>query len=260
MKSRDERPSLVDISVSTVSRRGRLRPRPLRRRGFLAGVAAVVCLLLAACNGGGPPPHVASLNTTTTSATSGGGTPTSSSTTTPTGDVTVLLDQWATCMRNHGDPNQADPTVDANGVIHITWNPATPGGYDGTDKGGQGNLGPGAYCRRYLKRAQSILQEGQNLGPPSQARLLAFSKCMQVNGVPDFPDPIDGNLSFNRAAGGDLNPDNPTFQRASKICVQKTGTHVPGATGPPPGSIELNGAAAPGGTGSDTSPGTGSGG
>ena len=59
-----------------------------------------------------------------------------------------MLDEWATCMRAHGDPDQADPTIDANRIIHITWNPAIPGGYEGTNQGGQGNLGPGQYCRR----------------------------------------------------------------------------------------------------------------
>ena len=31
-------------------------------------------------------------------------------------------------MRNHGDPNRADPSIDVHKVIWITWNPAIPGG------------------------------------------------------------------------------------------------------------------------------------
>ena len=81
---------------------------------------------------------------------------------------------------------------------------------------------------------------------PSEAQLVRFSACMRVNGIPDFPDPVDGNLSYNRGAGGDLNPDNPTFQHASELCVEKTGAHVPGAGSPPPGTIEINGASPPG--------------
>jgi hypothetical protein len=74
---------------------------------------------------------------------------------------------------------------------------------------------------------------------------------MRANGIPDYPDPVDGNLSINRGAGGDLNPDNPTFQNASKTCAQKTGVHVPGTGGNlPSGTIELNGAAPPGGASS----------
>jgi hypothetical protein len=79
--------------------------------------------------------------------------------------------------------------------------------------------------------------------------LLKFSQCMRANGVPDFPDPSNGGLSFNVGAGGDMNPSNPVFQNASTLCAHKTG--VPGfAPGTPqPGSVEFNGDN-PGGPGS----------
>jgi hypothetical protein len=83
--------------------------------------------------------------------------------------------------------------------------------------------------------------------------LVKFAQCMRSNGVPDYPDPVGGNLSINLGAGGDLNPENPTFKNATKVCVQKTGVHVPGSGGgPPSGTIELNGVTPPGvgGTGS----------
>ena len=35
-------------------------------------------------------------------------------TTVPVGSPTKLLDEWAVCMRSHGDPGQVDPTVDAS--------------------------------------------------------------------------------------------------------------------------------------------------
>jgi hypothetical protein len=155
---------------------------------------------------------------------------------------TALLDHWAACMRSHGDPGQADPTIDANKVIHMTWNPATTGGIYGTNKGGQANAGPGQYCRTYIDEAQTDLQGGQHQPQPSQAQLVKFSQCMRANGVPDFPDPSNGGLSFNRAGGGDLNPSNPVFRNASTLCAKKIG--VPGfGTGgsPPPGAIEFNG-------------------
>jgi hypothetical protein len=171
------------------------------------------------------------------------------STARPSSNPTQLLDEWAACMRAHGDPGQADPTVDANKVIHLTWNDAIPGGIDGTNKGGQGNSGPGQYCRTYIDTAETDLQGSQHQQQPSQAQLLKFSQCMRANGIPDFPDPTGGNLSFNRGAGGDLNPTNPVFQNASKLCAQKTG--VPGfASGgsAQPGSVEFNGDG-PGGAG-----------
>jgi hypothetical protein len=84
------------------------------------------------------------------------------------------------------------------------------------------------------------LQGGQDQAQPSQVQLVKFSQCMRANGVPDFPDPSNGGLAFNRA--GDLNPSNPVFQNASTLCAKKTG--LPGfATGgsPQPGSVEFNG-------------------
>jgi hypothetical protein len=148
-------------------------------------------------------------------------------------------------MRSHGDPNQADPTIDANKVIHITWDPAVPGGIDGTNKGGQGNSGPGQYCRAYLSAAQTALRGGPS-EQPDAAQLLRFSECMQANGIADFPDPTGTTLSIPVNGPGDLKATNPTFRHASRLCAQKTG--VPGFGGPPqPGMVELNGATPPGG-------------
>jgi hypothetical protein len=80
-------------------------------------------------------------------------------------------------------------------------------------------------------------------GDPDQVTLEKYSECMRANGIPDFPNPINGTLSFNIGAGGDLNPNNPTFQHTSRLCVQRTGAHVPGGGGPPPpGTIRLTGA------------------
>lgn len=243
----------------------RHRAGQVRRSALVALLVSTGALALAACGGGPATPGVAGLGPTTTGGADhgtggGGGGGGGSVTTTPKGDATALLDGWATCMRRHGDPDQADPTVDANGVIHITWNPAIPGGYEGTNRGGQGNLGPGQYCRQYLSQAQSALDGGEPPQLPTDAQLVAFAKCMRANGIADFPDPIDGNLSFNLAAGGDLNPNDPAFQNASKLCVQKTGAHVPGAGSPPPGTIEINGAEPPGIGGAGIGSGTGAGG
>jgi hypothetical protein len=230
------------------------RPSASRLPGRLvvAGAAAAVVIGLASCTGGTHSPHVANLGTSR----AGGGNSTTNSrggtsaTTRPSSNPTVLLDEWATCMRSHGDPNQADPTITADKVIDITWDPSIPGGIDGTNKGGQGNSGPGQYCRSYLDAAQSALRGGQTQEQPSQAQLLKFSECMRANGVPDFPDPsAGGGLSISLNAGGDLNPNSPVFKNASKLCAQKTGVQGFAHAGQPqPGMIELNGAA-PGGAG-----------
>jgi hypothetical protein len=219
-----------------------------RRSAGLALVATAAAVVLAGC-GGSTSPSVATLATTTshsgsdTSANSsaaraGGG---GSRSALASGNPSELLVAWAACMRSHGDPNQADPSIDPHKVIHIPWNPAVPGGYNGTNKGGQGNVGPGHYCRTYLAKAQNALQRGQAQAQPSNAQLVQFSECMRANGIRDFPDPTgNGDLHINRGGGGDLNPNNPAFQRASNLCSQRTG--VPGfsSSSPAPGTIQLS--------------------
>ena len=82
-------------------------------------LVAAAAIGLTACSGGPPDsPHVANLGTSTTKAGGHGG---ASTTTAPKGgNATQLMDEWATCMRANGDPNQTDPTIDQYGVINIT--------------------------------------------------------------------------------------------------------------------------------------------
>jgi len=144
-------------------------------------------------------------------------------------------------MRSHGDPNQADPTVTVNKLISIPWNPAIPGGYNGTYKGGQGNSGPGQYCRAYLAAAQAALRGGRPEKRPDQAAMVKLAECMRANGVPDFPDPA-ANGSLILPGNPDQNAHNPTFQSAASVCARKTGVSLPGRSGLPPGTITLSGA------------------
>jgi hypothetical protein len=52
-----------------------------------------------------------------------------------------------------------------------------------------------------------------------QDEALKYSQCMRSHGVPDFPDPnASGGINVQAGPGGDLNPDNPTFQAAQKAC------------------------------------------
>ena len=117
------------------------------------------------------------------------------------GHPAQLLVEWAACMRSHGDPNQADPTITVNKLISIPWNGAAiPGGYNGTNQGGQGNLGPGQYCRAYLAAAQAALRGGRQVERPGLAAQVKFAECMRANGVPDYPDPgANGGLTLRRS-------------------------------------------------------------
>jgi hypothetical protein len=223
------------------------RPGLRRMRSPRMGLMVIIAgaaLLTAACGGGsGTTQGVASLGTSsghsganTAGSGDGGG---SSATAAPKGNPTQLLDQWAACMRSHGDPTQADPTIDANKVIHITMPEGFPGGLFGQNGHG---TGPGVHCASYLTAAQTALQAGYSPPKaPSQAALLKYAECMRANGVPDFPDPVGGSLQFNRAT---MPPDeltSPAFQKAVKVCTQQTGVHLSGPGGtPPPGTIESN--------------------
>jgi hypothetical protein len=114
-------------------------PHRLRRVRLLAA-ALVSGLLVAGCAGGSSSPSVAAVSSATTSTSSMRAATTSRSraatasassartATTPSKEPTVPLVEWASCMRRHGDPNQADPTITANKLIDIPWNPAIPGG------------------------------------------------------------------------------------------------------------------------------------
>jgi hypothetical protein len=215
------------------------------RARLLAAVGLASGVLIAGCGGGGSSPGVANATSSRTSASSAAahGTTTSSrsssATTSSKNDAGRLLVEWASCMRRHGDPDQADPSITSGDVIDIPWNPAIPGGYNGTNKGGQGNSGPGQYCRTDLNAAQTALQGGRQPKPPNPAALVRYSECMRANGVPDFPDPgANGNLVLQ---GGPSTVNNPIFRRAAKVCTSKTGVSLPGQQGPPPGTITLSG-------------------
>jgi hypothetical protein len=193
-----------------------------RRWDGLVVLLAGAALGLAACSGPGSP-HVSSLGKN-----SGDGSV--STTTVPTGSPTQLLDEWATCMRSHGDPDQVDPTVDATKVIQITL-----GGADGV-------RGENGACGAYLTAAQTALGGGTPPASSDEATALKFAQCMRANGVPTYADPTTGNNQVQHASSGsDLNPANPTFQAASTLCTKKTGYVSKFSSGTPqPGSINLN--------------------
>ena len=210
-----------------------------RESGMATVLVAAVAIGLAACSGASSP-HVASLGTGTTLETGGagnaathgdgnGGSPTTLSSRNPTG----LLDDWATCMRSHGDPDQVDPTVDAGGVIQITL---------GDSSGFGGPNGEADSCATYLTAAQTALRGGKPVPTPDQAALVKFSQCMRANRAPDYPDPTgNGNGAVRALPGSDLNPANPTFQHASTLCTNETGVSSKFSDSPPqPGDINVN--------------------
>lgn len=169
-----------------------------RRLGLVALIAAAM-LGLVAC-GGLSGPRVASLPARSTGASaaptrstgatrspsratrSNGGK--SSANRSAKGDPIRLLSEWTACMRSHGDPEQAQPTIDASGAIHVV----EPAGYFGPMFGptGHSSTGAGVTCLAYLTGASTSLLGGELLRQPDPA-----------------------------------NPKSPGFEKAAKACAQK---------------------------------------
>jgi hypothetical protein len=201
------------------------------RSGGITAIAATAAIGLAACSGSSSP-RVASLGN------SGGNVSGVTTTTLPKGNPTELVDEWASCMHSHGDPNQVDPTIDANKVIHITFPPGAGNG--------PGSLGGvSGSCSAYLTAASTALRGGKPPQKPDPAKMERFSQCMRAHGIPDFPDPGSGGLSLQSHPGSDLSPNNPTFQNAAKLCVTKTGVPFFVSGTPQPGTIEATGGGGP---------------
>jgi hypothetical protein len=213
------------------------------RPGALAILAAAAALALAACGGAAAAPQVASLGTSpgtssdqgTSASASTPGTSNSSSSSggtraTIAGNVTPLLNEWAACERSHGDPDQSDPTVSADGVIHIyVPQGAQPAG-DLHERTGT--------CSQYVAQAANELKAANPVAPPpDQAEQLKYVACMRANGVPNYPYPNGDQTTFN---GTGVDPDSPAVQRVNQLCGKKIGAPAYWINGTnTPGDIEV---------------------
>jgi len=219
-----------------------------RRPGALAILAAAAALALAACGGAAAAPQVASLGTSpgtssdpgTSASTSIPGTSNSPGTTnssssggtraTIAGNVTPLLNEWAACERSHGDPDQSDPTVSADGVIYIyVPQGAQPAG-DLHERTGT--------CSQYVAEAANELKAANPVAPPpDQATYLKYVACMRANGVPNYPYPDGDQTNFN---GTGVDPSSPAVVRVNDLCGKKIGAPAWWINGTnTPGDIEV---------------------
>jgi hypothetical protein len=216
----------------------------------LAIPAAAAALTLAACGGAAAAPQVASLGTgsgpgTTASPGTGSSPGTSSNPGTSSGsgtnsgggtratiagNVTPLLNQWAACERSHGDPEQTDPTVSADGVIYISVPlNAQPAGNLHERTG---------TCSQYVAQAANELKAANPVAPPpDQSELLKYVACMRANGVPNYPYPNGDQTTFN---GTGVDPDSPAVERVNDLCGKKIGAPTWWINGTnTPGDIEV---------------------
>jgi len=193
---------------------------------ILAATAAVAltALALAGCSSSGSsPPQVASIGTssgTSSEASPDPGTTISSSSSssggtsaTIAGNVTPLLNEWAACERSHGDPDQTDPTVSADGVIYIDVPQGAQPAGDLHERTGT--------CSQYVAQAANELKAANPVAPPpDQGTYLKYVACMRANGVPNFPYPDGDQTNFN---GTGVDPDSPAVVRVNDLCGKKIG-------------------------------------
>jgi hypothetical protein len=55
-------------------------------------------------------------------------------------------------------------------------------------------------------------------GGSDSTKLVQYAQCMRSNGVPSFPDPVNGQPQLQVTRGGPLDPSSPQFQAAQKAC------------------------------------------
>jgi hypothetical protein len=244
MTSSDEGSANADGACWSAQQGRRDGKRPYPQSSGLAVLLVTAALALAACSGSSAPnaassPTVASLGTSTSNG-GGNGNGSGTSTTSPhAGNPTQLMDEWAACMRSHGDPDQTDPIIDAHGVINITM----PKGVTGAlSSEAHGSSGP---CSPYELAAENALRGGEpDPTGPSQAQLVQYTDCMRSNGVPNYPDPgSDGRTDFN---GTGVDPNSPSVENANKVCGKEINAPAWWIAGTgPPGDVVVTSAGLP---------------
>jgi hypothetical protein len=217
--------------------------RTCYRSAGLAALVAAAAIGLAACAGSSSSsPQVASLPG---SSGPGGGSAAAGSSATggpahPQGsNPTQLLDEWAACMRHHGDPGQTDPTIDSDQGIHITIPIAGMHTNQEASTEAHGSTGP---CASYELAAQKALRGGQPAPKqPTMGQQLSYARCMRAHGVTKFPDPNGSGSTYV----GNLDLNSPVYLQADRVCSKQNGMLAAGSPAPP-GNVQVQSARPPG--------------
>jgi hypothetical protein len=184
-----------------------------RRRRYVLPVAAALlglAFVAAACSSDPSSPGVAGSGSGTTSTTAASTANQSGPTLTPAQKAEEL--RHSQCMRAHGVAGYPDP--DSQGRILIRGGPGTGSGLD-----------PNSATFKNADKACQSLQPQPTAAQQAQAEQNALrqSECMRAHGIKDYPDPQVKNgrvsMSIGAGAGSDLNPNNPLFQAAQRICM-----------------------------------------
>jgi hypothetical protein len=59
---------------------------------------------------------------------------------------------------------------------------------------------------------------GEASADASSDPAVEYSECMRENGVPEFPDPVNGQLQIQVTPGSGLDPNSPEWQAAQEAC------------------------------------------
>ncbi len=236
----------IDHSAQRSGRSGDAGPARTRvaRLSWLVGVTGALLLLgvtAAACSGGSSPGVASAGDTATTGASNGqpssGDPGTNSATGGGQGSNLALAGGNATealafsqCMRAHGVADFPDPN--AQGQIQISG-------------GANSDLSPNNPT---FQKAQNACQSKMPKPSPAQQAqalksALKMAQCMRAHGITDFPDPSTSGggirISLNGSPGSDLNPNDPAFQAAQKVCMPNAPSLPKGTGGS--GAVSIGG-------------------
>jgi hypothetical protein len=105
-------------------------------------------------------------------------------------NIQLLWHDFARCLRAHGYPQIADPSVLPNGDLSF--------GTQGAQfKTASNRLGTSTCHKEF-----ALLKSPGGQPPPSGTelhRMVLFSRCMRQDGIPDWPDPrADGTYPLNQ--------------------------------------------------------------
>lgn len=59
---------------------------------------------------------------------------------------------------------------------------------------------------------------GTKSSDPDSERALDYANCMRKHGVPNFPDPVGGQLRLEAGPGTGIEPNSPAFKSAQEAC------------------------------------------
>jgi hypothetical protein len=184
---------------STRSRAGRQRRSARFGRSALAVVALLIIGVLAAACGGRSP------SATGLSAAADGS----------TNNLENSLLAYTNCMRTHGEPNMAEPTVSHSGG-HASVNISVTAG-SGFDPGSAQFITANNACKHLLPNRASS-PETATITPADQADYLKAATCMRSHGILNFPDPTfqDNSVSFNSTTP--IHTNSPQYTSALATC------------------------------------------